>query len=224
MTIALCFLPLVLCFLIYSFCLKIQITNQLTATLLGLIAVFPISVIQYFLPPFTLFEQTPVLQTLLKSIIVYGFIEEFIKFLFLIPIPSKKLSEFEFLMLSFMAGLVLGCFESAVYFLDHMQIAASKGAQLLLRQIFLRIFSADLIHMTCTGLCGLFLFSIRNKPTKFSVFMIAVLLHGTYDFFVGFQNPLKYFSIVVIILAIIECQNKYLSLQNLCENRLTIFY
>ena len=224
MTIALCFLPLILCFVIYTLGFKIKLTNQLIATLLGLIAVFPISVIQYILPPFTLFEQIPVLQTLLKSIIIYGFIEELIKFLFLIPIPSKNLSEFEYLLLSFMTGLVLGCFESAVYFLDHMQIAASRGAQLLLSQIFLRIFSSDLIHMTCTGLCGLFLFSCRNKPVKISVFFIAVLLHGTYDFFVGFQNPLKYFSIVVILLAIIECQNKYLSLQNLCENRLTIFY
>ena len=136
MTIALCFLPLILCFVIYTLGFKIKLTNQLIATLLGLIAVFPISVIQYLLPPFTLFEQIPVLNTLLKSIIIYGFIEELIKFLFLIPIPSKNLSEFEYLLLSFMTGLVLGCFESAVYFLDHMQIAASRGAQLLLSQIF----------------------------------------------------------------------------------------
>ena len=224
MTIFLCFLPLILCFVIYSVFLKIKITDQLIATLLGLIAVFPISGIQFFLPDFTLFEQNPVLQTLLKSILVYGLVEEFIKLLFLIPIPSKHLSEFEFLMLSFMAGLVLGCFESTVYFLDHLQLASSRGAQLLTTMIFLRIFSSDLIHMTCTGLSGLFLFSCRNKPAKISVFLTSVLLHGIYDFFAGFQNNLRYFAIAVIILAFIECQNKYLSLQNLCENRLTIFY
>ena len=224
MTIALCFLPIIICFVIYTFLLKIRVTDQLIAVLLGLIAVFPISLIQYFLPNFTLFEHNPVLQTLLKSIIIYGFTEELVKMLFLIPIPHKKLSESDFLFLAFFMGLTLGCFESAVYFLDHLQMAASRGAQLLLSQIFVRIFTSDLIHMSCTGLCGLFLFSCRNKPVSISVFILAVILHGIYDFFAGFQNDLKYFSIAVIILAFIECRNKYVSLQNLCENRLTIFY
>ena len=224
MTIALCFLPIIICFVIYTFLLKIRITDQLIAVLLGLIAVFPISLIQYFLPTFTFFEHNPVLQTLLKSIIIYGFTEELVKMLFLIPIPHKKLSESDFLFLAFFMGLTLGCFESAVYFLDHLQMAASRGAQLLLSQIFVRIFTSDLIHMSCTGLCGLFLFSCRNKPVSVSVFILAVVLHGIYDFFAGFQNDLKYFSIAVIILAFIECRNKYVSLQNLCENRLTIFY
>ena len=224
MTIALCFLPIIICFVIYTFLLKIRVTDQLIAVLLGLIAVFPISLIQYFLPAFSFFEHNPVLQTLLKSIIIYGFTEELVKILFLIPIPHKKLSESDFLFLAFFMGLTLGCFESAVYFLDHLQMAASRGAQLLLSQIFVRIFTSDLIHMSCTGLCGLFLFSCRNKPVSISVFILAVILHGIYDFFAGFQNDLKYFSIAVIILAFIECRNKYESLQNLCENRLTIFY
>ena len=224
MTIALCFLPIIICFVIYTLLLKIRITDQLIAVLLGLIAVFPISLIQFFLPEFTIFERNPVLQTLLKSIIIYGFTEELVKMLFLIPIPHKKLSESDFLFLAFFMGLTLGCFESAVYFLDHLQMAASRGAQLLLSQIFVRIFTSDLIHMACTGLCGLFLYSCRNKPVSVSVFILAVVLHGVYDFFAGFQNDLKYFSIAVIILAFIECRNKYVSLQNLCENRLTIFY
>ncbi|EID84300.1 hypothetical protein MSI_22420 [Treponema sp. JC4] len=224
MTIALCFLPIIICFVIYTLLLKIRITDQLIAVLLGLIAVFPISLIQYFLPDFGLFENNPVLQTLLKSIIIYGLTEELIKMLFLIPIPHKKLSESDFLFLAFFMGLTLGCFESTVYFLDHLQKAASRGAQLLLSQIFIRIFTSDLIHMACTGLGGLFLYSCRNKPVSISVFILAVVLHGIYDFFAGFQNDLKYFSIAVIILAFIECRNKYVSLQNLCENRLTIFY
>ena len=224
MTIALCFLPIIICFVIYTLLLKIRITDQLIAVLLGLIAVFPISLIQFFLPEFTIFERNPVLQTLLKSIIIYGFTEELVKMLFLIPIPHKKLSESDFLFLAFFMGLTLGCFESTVYFLDHLQMAASRGAQLLLSQIFVRIFTSDLIHMACTGLCGLFLYSCRNKPVSVSVFILAVVLHGVYDFFAGFQNDLKYFSIAVIILAFIECRNKYVSLQNLCENRLTIFY
>jgi len=196
----------------------------LIAILLGLLAVFPISIIQYVLPPFDLIFQNPVLKILIKSILIYGLIEELVKLIFLFPIPYKNLSELDFLLLTFLMGLTLGCFESVVYFLDHLQLAVSRGATLLLSQIFTRIFTSDMIHMSCTGLCGLFLFSCRNKPSKVSVFLTAVILHGVYDFFAGFQNNLRYFSFVVIILAFIECRNKYISLQNLCENRLTIFY
>lgn len=224
MTIALCFIPLIVCFVLYTFLFKIRITTQLIAILLGLIAVFPISIIQYVLPPFDLIFQNPVLKILIKSVLIYGLIEELVKLIFLIPIPHKNLSEFDFLLLTFLMGLTLGCFESVVYFLDHLQLAVSRGAQLLFTQIFTRIFTSDMIHMSCTGLGGLFLFSCRNKPSKISVFMTAVILHGVYDFFAGFQNNLKYFSFAVIILAFIECRNKYISLQNLCENRLTIFY
>ena len=224
MTIALCFIPLIVCFVLYTFLFKIRITTQLIAILLGLLAVFPISIIQYVLPPFDLIFQNPVLKILIKSILIYGLIEELVKLIFLFPIPYKNLSELDFLLLTFLMGLTLGCFESVVYFLDHLQLAVSRGATLLLSQIFTRIFTSDMIHMSCTGLCGLFLFSCRNKPSKVSVFLTAVILHGVYDFFAGFQNNLRYFSFVVIILAFIECRNKYISLQNLCENRLTIFY
>lgn len=224
MAIVLCFSPLIICFLILTAVMKIKITNQLVAILLGLIAVFPISLIQYFLPSLTIFPQNPVLQTLLKSLFIYGLVEETVKMLLLIPIPSKKLSEFEFLLLAFTMGLALGCFESMVYFLDHLQMANSRGAQLIYTQIFTRIITSDLLHMACTGLSGLFIFSCRNKPSKISIFITAIVLHGFYDFFAGFQNNLKYFSIVVVILAIVECRNKYVSVQNLCENRLTIFY
>lgn len=224
MAIALCFSPLIICFLILTFVMNVKITNQLVAILLGLIAVFPISLIQYFLPSLAIFPQNPVLQTLLKSLFIYGLVEETVKMLFIIPIPSKKISELEFLLLAFTMGLTLGCFESLVYFLDHLQMANSRGAQLIYTQIFTRILTADLLHMACTGLSGLFIFSCRNKPSKISIFITAVVLHGFYDFFAGFQNNLNYFAIVVIILAIVECRNKYVSVQNLCENRLTIFY
>ena len=39
------------------------------------------------------------------------------------------------------------------------------------------------------------------------------MLHGFYDFFAGFANFFKYFSIIVIFLAIAECRIKYLSLK-----------
>jgi hypothetical protein len=46
--------------------------------------------------------------------------------------------------------------------------------------------------------------------------VIAVLLHGIYDFFAGFSTSsnLRWFSIAVVLMSIIECRVKYTSLKN----------
>ena len=45
MGIALCFVPLILAIVLFTFAYKIKITHQLIAVLLGLLAVLPISFI-----------------------------------------------------------------------------------------------------------------------------------------------------------------------------------
>ena len=222
--IILCFIPLIVCFLILTLAFKLKVTHQLLAMLFGLIAVLPISVIQYLIPNFNFLNLNLVFYSFLKSLLIYGMIEEIFKTILLLPVPHKDYSQRDYLLLSFLMGLTLGCFESVVYYFDHLQIASYKGADLLYAQIFLRIFTSDIIRMTCTGLCGLFIYSCRAKPRKISVFIVAILIHGVYDFFAGFHNNLKYFSIAVVLLAIIECRVKYKNIENLCENRLTIFY
>ena len=214
MGIALCFVPLILAIVIFSTGFKLKLTHQLIAVLLGLAAVLPISVIQYFMPAIPGLELTPVLYALLKSVFLYGFVEEAFKTLFLIPRPHKNASRLDFLLLAFIAGLALGCFESVVYYFDHIQIANSRGATLLYGQIGVRIFTADIIHMTCTGLCGLFIYSCRNKPRHISCLISAILLHGVYDFFAGFSSGLRWFSIAVVLMAMAECRIKYIALQN----------
>ncbi len=224
MGILLCFLPLLACFFICGFCFKIKFSHELIAVLLGLAAVLPISVIQFFLPSFQILQNMPVLHSLLKSVLLYGLVEELIKMFLVIPLPHKDYTPLNFLLLAFVMGLSVGCFESVVYYLDKLQIASSRGASLLYGQIFLRIFSSDVIHMSCTGLGALFIFSWRNKPRKFSIIAVAILIHGFYDFFAGFQNNLRWFAIPVVLLGLIECRIIYTNAQNLCENRLTIFY
>ena len=153
-------------------------------------------------------------RALLKSLLLYGLVEEAIKTLALLPVPHKNESRLNFLLLAFTAGLSLGCFESVVYYFDHLQIANSRGATLLYGQIAVRIFTSDIIHMCCTGLCGLFLFSCRNKPRHISCLITAVILHGVYDFFAGFSGNLRWFSVAVVLMAIAECRIKYISLHN----------
>lgn len=212
--IALCFLPLIFAILICTTGFKVKITHQLLACLLGLIAVLPISVIQYFLPGIPGLQNTPVLQAFLKSIVIYGLVEELFKLIALLPLPRKNMSMPVFLVLGFILGLALGCFESVVYYFDHLQIASNKGAQLLYGQIAIRICSADIIHMTCAGLSGLFLYSCSIGHKKINFFVTAIMIHGLYDFFAGFSNGLRWFAAVVVLLAIAECRIKYRSLQN----------
>lgn len=220
MGIFLCFVPLILAIALFSIAFKIKITHQLIAVLLGLAAVLPISFLQYFIPDFSALFKSPILFSLIKSLLIYGLIEEAVKTLLLLPVPHKLYDEAnqcrDFIFLSFIMGLSLGCFESVVYYFDHLQIANSRGATLLYGQIAVRIFTSDIIHLTCTGLCGMFIYSIRHKERRISLFITAVVLHGIYDFFAGFSSTsnLRWFSIAVVLMAIAECRIKYTSMKN----------
>lgn len=213
--IILCFVPLVVAVLVFALSFKIKVGHQLIAVLLGLAAVLPISFIQYFLPDLPFLTGVPLVKTLLKSLILYGLVEELIKMLLAIPLPHKEYSELDFLLLAFVMGLALGCFESVVYYFDHLQKASARGAELLYGLIAARIFSSDVIHMCCMGLSGLYIFSKRQRNPKFSYFVLAVIIHGVYDFFAGFSNGLRWFSIAVVLLAAIECRIKYSALKQL---------
>ena len=215
MGIILCFLPLIIALVIFTFGFKLNFFHQIVAVLIGLLTVIPISFIQFFLPDIPFLLQFPLWNTLFKSLVIYGFVEELIKMVMTVLLPHKKSSTLQFLFLAFLMGISLGCFESVVYFLDHLQKANAKGAQLLYSQIFMRIFTSDIIHLTCAGLGGLFVVSCRQKKVKVSIFVFSVILHGFYDFFAGFANFFKYFSFIVILLAIVECRIKYLSLKEL---------
>lgn len=219
MFIILCFIPLLIAFLLFTLVFKLKISHQLFAILLGLVIVFPISVIQYIVPTSNFSPNMPILGTMLKSLLIYGLIEELFKTLALFPTLSSKVAKekstpLQLLLLSFLLGLSIGCFESLVYLFDRLQIANNKGAELLYHHIFLRIITSDLIHMTCAGLCGLFVISKRfnNGKSKISYLFLAIILHGIYDFFAGFQNNLRFFSFLVILLSIVECRIKFTSL------------
>ena len=204
-----CFIPLFICFFVLLFKFKLKITHLLLAILFGLIAILPISFIQYFIPDFKLFFTNQILGQLIKSFLLYGFIEEIFKMLFLLPLTKNKTEIKDFLLIALMLGLSLGCFETAVYYFDHLNRATTKGASLLYGQIFVRIFTADIIHIACSILNGLFVYSVKSNKKKVSILVMSILIHGIYDFFAGFQGGFKIFSIFVVLLAIIECRVKY---------------
>ena len=210
----LCFVPLIVFFVILTFTSKIKIIHLIISCLLGLLTVLPVSLIQYFIPGFTFQSQIPVLTSILQSLIIYGLIEEVFKTVFMIPVPYKEYSRFQMILLSFLFGISLACFESAVYFFTYLHLAADKGASLLYSKIFIRIFTADILHTACAGLNGIFLYRIRQKNRKISILIFSIVLHGLYDFFAGLQGNLQWFAIPVILLAVLECRIKYTALEN----------
>lgn len=207
--IIVCFIPVILCFIIFKK-MQVKALNLALAIILGLVAVVPISFIQYVInqPPLT-----KISLIIYQSFILYGLIEEGMKALLIAPLPGKKdENSLKFLLVAFMFGITLGSFESVVYYLDKLEKATNRGANLLYFQIFLRMFSSCIIHMTCAGISGLFIWTIAQKKPKYTYIIYPVFIHGLYDFFVAFQNNFKWFAIAAVLLAIAECRTKYTSL------------
>lgn len=206
--IILSFLPLIISF----FCFKKQFKplHLLLATILGFVIVLPISFVQYLVPNNIPFSFNPILFLLLKSLLLYGLLEEGFKLLVLLPFSEKKdTSPKKVLIISLMISLAVAGFESIIYFLDKLQKSNYRNGTLLYLPIFLRLCSAYIIHITCTCLSSLFLYTLYQKKAQISLFLLAIILHGLYDFFVAFQNNFKWFSIGIILLSLIELKIKY---------------
>ncbi|MBP3710482.1 MAG: PrsW family intramembrane metalloprotease [Treponema sp.] len=209
LAIMLCFIPLFAFILLIRFFFNIHFITELTAVLLGLAAVLPISFLQFYISGFAPFASNIWHTQFLRALFFNGFIEELIKMVVLILLPSKKLSLGKFLLCSLLCGISLGCFESAIYFLQRLQHAHALGAQLVYRQIFMRMFTTDIVHALCAGLSCFFVWGSKNKKVHVLPFIFAVLLHGLYNFF-ALYDALRVFSFVAILFMAIQCRLYYM--------------
>lgn len=201
------FLPLIAVFV--CFCLLIKDFKFLTALfacLLGILAIIPISAVQFLLDKTQIFKNNSLLSILINDLILNGLIEESFKMLLLFLIPSKNTKLYNFFAYSIICGLTFACFENLIYFI------VMGGTQ----QIELRIFTSMLIHLTCTALSGIFVYSVKNHKKIFSPYIWAICLHGIYNYFAGFKmnTPFFYFSFVVILTAFVECRLFYKKLNS----------
>lgn len=198
------FIPLLAVFVCFCLLIKnFKIFSALFACLLGMLAVIPISVVQFFLDKTNLFVNRSLFSIFLNDLILTGLVEETFKMLLLFLIPSKKLELPAFFCCAILCGLSLACFENLIYFIGGTW------------QIELRIFTAMLIHLSCTALSGLFVYSVKNKKILLSPFIWAVALHGIYNYFAGFKRNTVffYFSFVVILTALVELRLFYSKLK-----------
>lgn len=203
--IALCLIPLIATFVCLSLILKgFKPLYGFLSCLAGAISVIPISLIQFFLGRTEFFTSGTLISLLLQTILLNGIIEELFKTATLFILPAKKIQLTEFCAYSALSALTLACIEGLIY------LAGGSHA------FELRLITAVLIHVSCGILCGLFVFSLRNKSTKILPLIFAMLFHGIYDYFAMFpmKSPFFYFSIAVILFSVVECRLRYKNVAN----------
>lgn len=208
--IILCFVPFVTMFALFTILVpKISVVKELVASLAGLFALIPITVAQFLIPGMRLFGQSSAGGILLYSIVFLGLVEECFKALLLFIVGSKGERASHWFCYSLLAGMIFGCFESVIYFFQDIQ---NIGHGVTLNLIYLRMFTAVLVHALCAGLGGFTVYYCKNFRLNVWPLLNAVLIHGLYDYFVSFNTPVKYFSAIVILSAAIKCRVCFLQI------------
>ena len=197
-SVAVCFIPLVAVFICFVLLVpEFKTKWGLLACLLGLLAVIPIAAFQFLIDTYKLLPATSLGLVLLEALILNGLIEESLKMGLLFIMPAKKINLPSFFACALLAGLAVGCFESVIYLISGYE------------NIGLRMVTAVVVHTSCSGLSGLFVYSVHRKPIHVMPFIYAVVLHGIYNYFAGFTTAIRYFSIAVILFTLIECRIWY---------------
>ena len=214
------FLPTIFVFVLFAaFVPKFHIPTGLIACVLGILAVFPASFIQYAVFKIPFFNRSTFFALFFSALLVNGLVEESVKGLFLYLVPRKRLSFLTFFCCAALFGLSAGSFESVIYVVRKISgenlpgLIASVGVNAIFRMVLARIFSAQLIHAFCTGLLGFAVFTFVNKPFCVVPFIYAVVVHGLFNFFVSFSSAYNFLAIVAILFAAVECRIWYKSIQ-----------
>lgn len=198
-SILICFIPLIAVYLSFVLLIKgFSWWRGLVACLCGVVAVIPIAGIQFLMQKKGFNSVNSLSMVLLSAIVLNGFVEETIKMAIQFCIPAGKVELKEFFADGILTGLTLACFESLVYLISGYD------------QIGLRLITAVVIHVTCAGLSSLMVYSIKHDKRAYIIpYIFAVVLHGIYNYFAGFDGWVRYFSIAVILVAVIECATRY---------------
>ncbi len=193
-SIALCSIPLVTFYLCFALLVKdFKKLIGLLACLLGLVAFIPIMAIDFLKDGF--FDGTSQFSQFVRFLGL-ALVEEGIKMILLFFLPSKKSTQAAFIAYSVLAGMTLGCFETLLYLIVFVTSTNVR-------------WWAIIIHMTCSCLSGIFVYSIKKKNILIMPFVFAVLFHGVYNYFVDFRDIRRYFAIAVILIALVECKLRY---------------
>ncbi len=132
-----------------------------------------------------------------------GLREEFLKllcFIPLLPFLLKRKNELEILIAASLVGLGFAIEENISYFENSQGVAA-----------FARFVTANFLHLSLTGLCGLtlaqaFMYGGSSINAAVSTFGLAVLAHGAYDAFIIVPELSEYSVGTFIVFILISYQ------------------
>lgn len=215
-SIAMTFIPLVtvyICFLLLG--KDFNKFHGAAACLCGLMALLPIELVLIMIHAWNPFASANLPGRLIKGLLVNGIIEESAKMAFLFLLPAKKSKLSAFFSYAVLCGLTLGCLETLIYLINGN------------RSITLRLFTAVVMHTFCSGLSGLFVFSIKrrkelkDKSFLWLPFVLAVLFHGLYNYYAGIYGFAHYFAYAVIAATILECKLRYQSVKIKFERKVS---
>ena len=191
-SIGICLVPLfVFCIIFLLYIKKLSTLHLLFALLLGLIAIIPVTIVQYFIMKLPIFTTENLLSVFVITFVFNGLIEESLKMTTEFFLPFKKMTLGSFVVCGFLIGCAFGTFENVVYL-----VSGTKN-------ISLRFFTSLILHSCCSGLSAIYVWSFKNKTPKIYCFILAVLLHGLYNFFAG-SEKFWWFSIITIIYAAVR--------------------
>lgn len=209
--LVLCLMPLIAFFILLCLTRSTPPLIALLSAALALVIVVPVSFVETF--ALRLVHLNSAMTALMLYVLIVGLVEEVPKALALFALPARHLNDKQFLLCALLFGAGVGCFESVVYFLKTLVKTSNMGAELVYSSIFSRIFTADALHTFCAGLGGLFILSIKREDDKMCdamAIILAIVLHGLYDYFAMSTNR-SWLSIAAIILAAVECTSHYSS-------------
>jgi len=157
------------------------------------------------------FPMVYVLRVAVLAFLVIGFSEELSKFLFLIFIPFKHKTfdePYDGIIYSVMISMGFATLENVVYMLSH-------GHEV----IYIRAFTSVPAHASFAVIMGYFVglakFKNNSKYLKFIGLLLAVLMHGTYNFFLILENiPLIYIGAFVSLIIGIVLSLKAIKIHN----------
>ena len=201
-TLALCFLPL-LAGIVFS-AVKVpsfKFSYSVWAVGAGFAALVPIIVIQFVIRRFFNFSPASLAAVFLSALLFNGLIEESAKALFLFLLPVKAVPISAFTASALIAGTALGSFEALVYC-----IAGTNYSPL-------RLITAVVLHALCSGLSGIFVWTLKNEKARKAAFVSALFCHGLYNFFASFGGFVWWFSIAVLLFAAVRLRYYYTDLK-----------
>ncbi|MEI6124279.1 MAG: PrsW family glutamic-type intramembrane protease [Bacteroidota bacterium] len=162
--------------------------------LFGMLSILPAMTIEIALSYTGINENGSAWKTLLYAIFVVGLAEEMSKFLFLRTYVYRKPDfnyPFDGIVYAIMISMGFATIENIMY-------AANGGTQAAL----LRMFTAVPLHAVCAIFMGYYAgkakFSKHKTATLILGIIIAVVVHGLYDFFL-FQQEIPYLAIFAFV-------------------------